>query len=179
MAESDRTVNDIIARYDRSISNQEVDSSKWLKFINEKNALNDLLEELEHLRKLTKPVPKTLGDVSDLPEELLSELSALKTDDLENQMFTIINSCENKEANIDTILVELYRRFQVIQKRTYITNKLWRMTQKDGLIWPAEGKGYYTTAEPPLIDKIERALEADTKYDLDDEDPFGDTKIPF
>jgi len=172
MAESDRTVNDIIARYDSSISKQDIGSERWEKFTNEKKVLTDLLDEVAHLRKITKPIPKALGDVSDLPEELLSELSALKTDDLENQMFTIINACENKEANIDTILVELYRRFKVVQKRTYITNKLWRMTQKDGLIWPAEGKGYYTTVEPPLIDKMERALEADTKYDLDDEIPF-------
>jgi len=165
MAKSDRTVNDIINRYDTSIGNQEIGSSKWEKFFAEKNALLELVEEVERLRKVTKPVPKTLGDISDLPEELLSELSAIKTDDLENQMFTIINACEDKQANIDTILVELYRRFNVIQKRTYLTNKLWRMTQKDGLLWAAEGKGYYTTLEP-------KVKSAETVYDLDDEIPF-------
>lgn len=173
MAEFEITVNDIINRYDRSIEAQEVDSPKRKKFTKEKNVLLDLMDEIARLRKITKPVPKTLGDISDLPEELLSELSAIKTDDLEDQMFTIINASENKEANIDTILVELYRRFNVIQKRTYITNKLWRMTQKDGLIWPAEGKGFYTTIEPTLIDKIERQMESQIpNYDLDDEIPF-------
>jgi len=168
MAEFDKPVNDIIdailSRYTTSIGHVNTTEDRKKEFIREKSALQDLLKELKHLRAITKPVPKTLGDISDLPEELRAELSALKTDDVEDQIFTIINSCEDKEANIDTILVELYRRFQGIHKRTYITNKLWRMVNKSEVLWNGpSGKGYYTTEEP-----IHPALV------IDDENPFGD-----
>jgi len=172
VAEFDKTVNEIIGVYERSLGKQLPGTDSWKKRKAEIKALEALVTEVKHLRSITKPVPKTLGDLSDLPDELKAELSAIKTDDVEDQIFTIINSCEGKEANIDTILVELYRRFQGVHKRNYITNKLWRMVNKSEMLWAGEGgKGYYTTLEPqesdPKIDKIIKET-----FDLDDEIPF-------
>ncbi|PHS77453.1 MAG: hypothetical protein COB56_03265 [Robiginitomaculum sp.] len=147
MAELDKIVNNIIGTYDRSLSTMAPGMANYDSWIRDRGAITELFNEVKHLRSITKPVPKTLGDLSDLPDELKAELSAIKTDDLEDQIFTIINAAGG-EANIDTILVELFRRFNLVQKRTYITNKLWRMTQKDGLLWAADGKGIYTTKEP-------------------------------
>lgn len=175
MAEFDTTVNNMVSFYQKHIAAsgpENVHKARWEK---EVAAILEMQAELKHLRKITKPVPKVLGDISDLPQELIDELSAIKTDSLEDQIFTIINSCEDKEANIDTILVELFRRFQVVQKRTYLTNKLWRMTQKDGVLWAADGKGFYTTVEPDVSQMSDKELDkliATSPFDLDDEVPF-------
>lgn len=173
MAEFDKIVNSILDRFDRSIASADVDSKRFAAFTKERDALASFIAELKHLRSITRPIPQTLGDLSDLPDELKAELSAIKTDDLENQIFTIINAAGG-EANIDTILIELFRRFDVVQKRTYITNKLWRMTQKEGLIWAAEGKGYYTTTEPasPLHELRDNIETVRNHLTLDDEIPF-------
>lgn len=147
MAKHDQIIKNMAEAY-RSHVASNPGSPQIARWNKEVDAIEDTLAELMKLREATKPVPRTLGDISDLPQELLDELSAIKTDELEDQIFSIINASDEKEANIDTILVELFRRFGSLQKRTYITNKLWRMTQKDGIIWPSEGKGYYTTIEP-------------------------------
>jgi len=160
MAEYDKVVNDIIGAYGRAMSIEMPGSEMWQNRKRDNEALSAMVEEVKRLRTLTKPVPRTLGDLSDLPDELKAELSAIKTDDLEDQIFTIINAAGG-EANIDTILVELFRRYSVVQKRTYITNKLWRMTQKDGLIWTAEGKGFYTTKEPQ---KNTKTISSDDEF---------------
>ena len=175
MAESDKIVNGVIGAYRRSLSRLTVGTDDWIRRNDEVSALESILEELRHLRSVTKPVPKTLGDISDLPDELKAELSAIKTDDVEDQIFTIINSCEGKEANIDTILVELFRRFQGVHKRTYITNKLWRMVNKSEMLWGGDGgKGYYTTKQPTQLEQLEHRLVNGLKpvVDLDDEIPF-------
>ena len=175
MAKFDKTVNDIIDAYKRSITKFMPGTEPWTRREKEIDALKSMIEEVKRLRSITKPVPKTLGDISDLPDELKAELSAIKTDDVEDQIFTIINSCEGKQANIDTILVELYRRFQGVHKRTYITNKLWRMVNKSEMLWGGEGgKGYYTTKQPTQLEQLEHRLLNGLKpvVDLDDEIPF-------
>lgn len=104
------------------------------------------VEELEHLRRVTKPVPASYGDLSDLPAELVKELTGIKVDDLEQQLFTIIKS--GAEVDLDAILIELYRRFEVIQTRKFLQNKLWRMCQKE-IVYSVPGrKGVYSTTRP-------------------------------
>lgn len=101
--------------------------------------------EIEALRKKTAPLAPRLGDLSDLPEELLSELTGI--DELENQIVVVINAYGGT-ADLDQILVGLYRKFQVIQKRRFVQQKLWRM-QKDELAWAVpRRKGTYTTTKP-------------------------------
>ena len=96
------------------------------------------------LEGLTSALPPDLGNIHDLPKELLEELSVSKTDELEDQLVTVINAYGG-EASLDQILVGLYRKFKVMQKRRFIQNKLYRMP----MVWSVDGrKGYYTTTEP-------------------------------
>lgn len=99
---------------------------------------------LIHLEGLTSALPPDLGNIHDLPQELLDELSVAKTDELEDQIVTVINAYGG-EASLDQILVGLFRKFKVVQKRRFVQNKLYRMP----MVWGVEGrKGVYTTKEP-------------------------------
>lgn len=139
-------------------------------------AMRGVIDELEELRRITKPIPASYGDLSDLPAELVKELSGIKVDDLEQQLFTIISS-GGDEVDLDAILIELYRRFSVIQQRKFLQNKLWRMAQKE-IIFSVQGrKGIYTSKKPePDKNPFVAFAEATKKnaWDLDDDD-----EIPF
>lgn len=68
-------------------------------------------------------------DLSDLPPELLSELSTAQIDVLERQIVTVLQTLDGT-ADLDQILIGLYRKFQIAQKRRFLQNKLWRMVRK-------------------------------------------------
>jgi uncharacterized LabA/DUF88 family protein len=90
-------------------------------------------------------VGKRIGNISDLPELLRNQLQAAKTDELERQVLEVLEGFEGV-ANIDEILVGLYRRFSLIQERAFISNKLYRM-QKAGHLISVKGKrGVYQVA---------------------------------
>lgn len=102
---------------------------------------------IERLESLTKPLPQTLGDLSDLPPELVKELNVSKTDEMEDQIFTVINAYGG-EADLDQILVGLFRKFAAVQKRRFVQNKLYKMIKSE-MIWPVEGKkGVYASTKP-------------------------------
>ena len=179
------SVNDIIVflgdgkRHHEKSDNRER-AIQWAK--HEQN-LRAFITDYQSLEAKTRPIPVVNGDdLSDLPAELLKELSATKTDELETQIVTIINASDGV-ADIDTILINLFRRYQVVQTRKFLQNKLWRMTQKE-ILWSVEGKkGSYTSLppvpadgeEPPplpekFVDSSDQASFSDD--DLDDEIPF-------
>lgn len=111
------------------------------KFTKYAEQLESAEVELVRLYGLTSALPPELGNVHDLPAELLEELSISKGDELDDQLVTVINSYGG-EASLDQILVGLYRKFKVTQKRRFLQNKLYRMP----MIWSVEGrKGIYTT----------------------------------
>lgn len=110
-------------------------------------AIAAVVDEVEHLRRITKPVPASYGDLSDLPPELVKELTGIKVDDLEQQLFTIIKTGGN-EVDLDAILIELFRRFEVIQTRKFLQNKLWRMAQKEIVYSVPNRKGVYSATKP-------------------------------
>lgn len=90
-------------------------------------------------------IGKRYGDLSDLPEELKSQLNVGKSDELEEQIVWVMNNYYDGVANIDEILIALYRKFGVIQKRTFVVNKLYRMGQT-GCVFSIKGKkGAYRT----------------------------------
>ncbi|MBB5724072.1 hypothetical protein FHS72_003722 [Loktanella ponticola] len=106
--------------------------------------LAEVPDELVRLYGLTSALPADLGNVHDLPPELLEELSVAKADELEDQLVTVIRAYGD-EASLDQILVGLWRKFKVSQKRRFLQNKLYRMDT----IWSVPGrKGVYTTTEP-------------------------------
>jgi len=138
-----------------------------VRWTNNAVTLDGVAEELARLQRILQPIPASYGDLSDLPPELIKELSGIKADDLEQQLFTIIKA-GGMEVELDAILIELFRRFKVVQTRKFLQNKLWRMAQK-GMIWTVRGrKGIYTTAEPPKSPRPQPAFDAD----LDDDVPF-------
>jgi hypothetical protein len=98
--------------------------------------------KIADLERLTKSLPHDLGDLSEIPEELLLEMSvSFHVTDLDDQIVTVIN-CYGGEATLDQILVGLYRKFRVVQKRRFLQNKLYRQET----VRSVEGrKGIYST----------------------------------
>lgn len=146
--------------------------------------LDAVVTFLSEQKRIMAPIPRALGDVSDLPDELLRELSVTKTDELEDQIMTVMRACQG-EANLDQVLVGLYRKFKVVQTRRFIQNKLYRMSKKE-LVYQVPGqRASYSldpqsgSGDPPNagggydINTISRvAPKAPQQSDLDDEIPF-------
>jgi hypothetical protein len=122
---------------------------------------------LESERQAFLPLSSELGDLSDIPKELLSELTIPQGDELEMQILSVIKAFGGTAA-LDQILVGLFRRFKLVQKRRFVSNKLWRMTQK-GVSHPISGKrGIYTLGPAP-----ETEAEFQVRIsEMDDEIPF-------
>lgn len=87
-------------------------------------------------------VGKRIGNLSDLPEELRSELPTTLKDELEIQIIECFIDLEGI-ANIDEILVFLYRKYGVIQKRAFLASKIYRMVKSRSLEKIKGKKGIY------------------------------------
>ena len=132
--------------------------------------------ELARLYALTSALPPDLGNIYDLPPELQQELSITKTDALEDQLVTVINAYGGA-ANLDQILVGLFRKFKISQKRRFLQNKLYRMTA----VWSVPGKkGLYTTQKPESDQHTETTADINPHQDLDPSPSLeDDVEIPF
>jgi hypothetical protein len=93
-------------------------------------------------------MPMSLEDVSDLPAELIKELN-LPSDQLESEIIAVLQLAA-VPIDLDQILIGLYRRFGVIQKRRFLQNKLWRMVSKEQIHKGKNRKGLYSL-EPVKI----------------------------
>ena len=92
-------------------------------------------------------VGKRLDNLYGIPEELLKELHITKLDDVEEEIIDVLRNAYNGIANIDEIMVGLFRKYNKITKRPFIMNKLYRMA-KDKKICSVQGKkGVYETKE--------------------------------
>lgn len=144
------------------------------------DVIESAVAEIVKLRDMTSALPADLGSIHDLPQELLDELSVAKTDELEDQLVTVINAYGG-EASLDQILVGLYRKFKVSQKRRFLQNKLYRMDT----VWSVPSKkGVYTATEPQDASPSQASNyegggyeygqvdEAPPDRDLDSEIPF-------
>lgn len=131
----------------RKTASQKGDFQQVVNYDRRLRFLQQTVDELEELRRLLTPVPASYGDLSDLPPALVKELTGIKVDDLEQQVFTIIKAA-GKEADLDVILIELFRRFKVLQTRKFLQNKLWRMAQKEIIFSVPARKGVYTATKP-------------------------------
>ena len=92
-------------------------------------------------------VGKRLGQLTDLPKELISQL---QLSEVEDQALTVIREDFEGIANIDEILVGFYKRFAVIHNRRTLANKLYRMS-KAGLLHSVRGKKGVYSLEPLKI----------------------------
>jgi hypothetical protein len=84
-------------------------------------------------------------DLSDLPPELLKELSGREIDVLEDQIVSVLSACGGS-ADLDQILIGLYRKYQVVQKRRFLQNKLWRMVRKGLVLKTKSARGIFKLA---------------------------------
>jgi len=147
MADSIQIVNGIVSNLKRWVDNN-LEHPDLVRRTEELVALSGLLKEIEEYRARETPIDPELGDLSDLPPELVKELNLNAPSELEQRIIAIIKKADDKKANINTILVELFKRHNVVQKRRNMQNKLWRMMDQKQ-IWGVDGeKGVYTTIKP-------------------------------
>lgn len=91
-----------------------------------------------------------INDYEKLPKAIKKELCFGKMDDLSEKIIDVLNFYEGV-ANIDEIIVGMYRMFEVIKTRDYYVGKLYKMA-KNNLINSVKGKkGIYTTLEYNLL----------------------------
>lgn len=98
---------------------------------------------------------RRLGDLFDLPTDIIRQLQITKINAIDRQILTVIDELYNGMANIDEIMVGLYRKFQRIEKRSYLSNKLYRLSQNQYIHTVRNKKGIYTTL-PHLKDYYSR-----------------------
>lgn len=171
------TVNTLLSSYRRQ-AEAKPGLSEWV------GKLQSIADFLMEQKRLTAPIPKELGDISDLPEELIRELSVKRTDELEDQILTVMRACDGgRDVNLDQILVGLFRKYRVVQTRKFLQNKLYRMYKK-GLAYPIAGKRAYSL-DPQPEPESQASYDDAPRYggsptgsarprnaDLDDEIPF-------
>jgi len=88
-----------------------------------------------------------LEEVEGLPEELVKELSTTAVADKGEQL--ILSLCKDYGGiiSLDRLLVDVYKKTGEINKRTTLTSRLYRMSQK-GLLFGVPGKkGFYSLTE--------------------------------
>lgn len=156
-----------LAAEQRRLSMKNADADAASRQVERAENLDALVSELEIARKRLRPIPTNLGDLSDLPEEVMAQLSLTKVDELEQQLRDIVASGDGAEVGLDAIIIELYRRHKAIHDRRFIMNKLYRMAQK-GVISSVDGrKGVYQVHKPWVT-----APKGGFADDLDDDIPF-------
>jgi hypothetical protein len=99
-------------------------------------------------------------DLSDLPPELLEQLSRSVVDGETDPVLKIIKD-HGGVATLDEILIDLFRKYKQIGKRPILANKLYRFTKRE-LVWPVEGKkGTYTT-----VKQGDRGADSNALYEI-------------
>ena len=91
---------------------------------------------------LPESLGRRIGNMADLPEELRKQLQVAKVDDLHVQ---VIDSLEQLDgvANLDEVLVALYRASGKVYNRAYLSNKMYRMAQAGAIESVPKKKGVY------------------------------------
>ncbi|MGY6550982.1 MAG: hypothetical protein ACXIT4_03695 [Erythrobacter sp.] len=157
-------VKALAAEMRRTAQATELDDPPRARRLQERSeSLEAVCHELEEARKRLRPIPSSFGDLSDLPEAVLSQLNLSKVDELEQQMRDIIAAANGDEIGLDPIIIELYRRHRVVQERKFVMNKLYRMAQK-GIINSVDGKkGVYCL---PIAGNAVSAFDDDLDGDI-------------
>lgn len=174
MADSIDSVNRLLALFQKQLERPDIsekNAATYRSYIEgleaAKAEISQLRDRNAELERRLAPLPTRLGDLSDLPPELIEELTTPRGDELEQQIIDVVRAYGDT-ADLDQILVGLYRKFGVVQKRRYLQNKVWRIAQK-GALWSIKGrKGVYTLNEPDDADKDDTGQAPED----DDEIPF-------
>jgi hypothetical protein len=179
MADSLESVNAAARMYRRWATepDEKVNDASRVHWAAAADALEEAAAELKRLRAWTKPVPASYGDVSDLPPELLEQLTGVKTDALEDQIYSIVKAA-GEQIELDHLLIELFRRHGDVHQRRFIINKAYRMAQKGIIHIVAGRKGVYSVQQQDeAVEFGGYSNQANTPKerftaDLDDEIPF-------
>lgn len=103
-----------------------------------------------------KNIGRRVGNIDDLPEELKKNLQIAKTDELEEMILSVLNDMYSGMANLDEIIVGIYRKYdEIIDNRQFLSNKMYRMSQNKLLYSVMGKKGAYTTNKE-LIDYFKK-----------------------
>lgn len=87
-----------------------------------------------------------LGKVKTLPKELADQINAKSRSGKDALLIDVINDLDGA-ANMDEIIIYLYREHNIIEKKANLANRVYRMI-RDGRLFSIEGKrGVYTTKE--------------------------------
>jgi hypothetical protein len=116
----------------------------------------ELIADVEEAEKLLDRVPArpvkqvqlslSFDELEGLPEELLQELSISGGDRTDYTILRILEELGGI-ASLDRIIIGLFKQTGEVNKRSTITSRLYRMSQK-GLIFPVPNKkGAYATQE--------------------------------
>lgn len=95
--------------------------------------------------ELPPDLGRRIGDLADLPDDLKRELQIAKVGELEQDIIAVLNDDYGGIANLDEILVGLYRKQEKIHQRQYIANKLYRMVAAEQIESVPKKKGVYRT----------------------------------
>lgn len=133
--------------------------------------LKDLIESDEALDTLQKPSTGIPGqapaltlrpdELDGLPDELIAELSEGAMPDKTEVAITNVIVHRGGIATLDQIMISLYRATGEIFKRTTLTSKLYRMSQKNSIYQVPGRKGLYS---------VKRMTEDDVKGLFESED---------
>lgn len=86
---------------------------------------------------------RRVGNLDELPESLRAQLQVGKVGELEREIIDLIRDAYDGVANVDEILVGLFRRTGAIHDRQPLANRLYRMGQAGHLISVPKKKGVY------------------------------------
>lgn len=115
--------------------------------------LLSLLQSRDEPFKATEK--KLFSGYDDLPDELVAQLmSAPQRDELGSAITQTIKDAGGA-ANLDTILIGLYRRTGQVFERRYINNKLFRMARRDKTVVSIpHKKGVYALSDKQEADRL-------------------------
>ena len=93
-------------------------------------------------------VPREAEEKETLPPALLKELSPRTRDQLEQQILSVLAASDGR-ADLDQVLLGLYRRFGIIAKRRVIQNKLWRLVRTGRIAKAKDMRNVFSLNAPP------------------------------
>ena len=122
-----------------------------------------LLDLLKDFKDWSRPPQQTgtglivsPGELKDLPEELIQELSVTESDKIDYSIVELVNS-HGGVASLDRILVGLYKETNEVPKRHNLNARIYRMMQKR-LLYGVPGKKGVYSSRPLSEEEIEELL---------------------
>jgi hypothetical protein len=101
-------------------------------------------------RGMEKELPQNFGlrfgEMEDLPDELKAQIQAIKVGDVERTIIAMLRDDFEGIANLDEILVGLFRRKGEVFDRQLVSNKLYRMNKSGLVVSVPKKKGVYRSA---------------------------------